>query len=58
MVNENSSLVLFGELTAVDKVVDLLFAHAGSLGGSHCSFLLLTPIVHVQWILRVAGTGC
>jgi hypothetical protein len=57
MVNGVSSMVLFGGLTAVDKVVDLLFAHAGSLGGTHRSFLLLTPIIHVQWVLCVAITG-
>jgi hypothetical protein len=37
----------FGALTAIDKVVDLCFAHAGTLGSAHCSLLLLAPVVYV-----------
>jgi hypothetical protein len=45
----------FGTLTAVDKIVDLSFAHAGSLGCAHCSLLLLAPVVYIERVFSVAG---
>ena len=42
-------------LTTVDKVVDLVYTHAGTLGGPHCSLLLLAPVVYVERVLGVAG---
>ena len=40
-------------LTAVDKVVDLVYTHAGTLGCAHCSLLLLAPVVYVERVLGV-----
>lgn len=41
--------------TAVDKVVDLLFAHACAFGGPHDGFLLLAPVIDIEGVLGVAA---
>ena len=43
-------------LTAVDKVVDLVYTHAGTLGGAHCGLLLLAPVIYVERVFGVAVT--
>lgn len=55
-VSTQSSVGISASLTAVDKVVDLVYTHAGALGCAHCSLLLLAPVVYVERVLGVAGT--
>ena len=43
-----------GRHTAINKAIDLLFGHAGTLGGTKGAFLLLAPFVDVMEVIGIA----